>query len=91
MIKEFWIFEIKQLPNGEYEHTDPKYAFDADPDMALVKAKAIFHGLFANEGELNLRQHTAIIVDDKGNLIDKECIVHTAYTTAEEPTEEPGE
>lgn len=87
-MKQFWIIEVKQLPSGEYEHT-VRWAFDADADTALVKAKAVFHGIFSAEDELNLRQHTAVIIDAEGNEIDRECIVHSTYTVAvEEPTEE---
>lgn len=87
MIKQFWILEIKQFADGSYEH-ETRWAFDADPDTAKVKAKAVFHGIFSAEDELNLRQHTAVIIDAEGNCIDRECIVHSSYTTAEEPTEE---
>ena len=88
-ITQFWIFEIIQHQSGEFEHY-VHFTFDANAQMALVKAQEKMHSLFAGESEKAYLIHNASIKDVHQNTIEKTEVIHPVTDpVAEEPTEEP--
>ena len=83
---QFYIIEIKQLPNGDYEH-NVYYAYDEDPVTARLKAESKYHEVLSQAAVSENLTHSAIV-------IDSECFPKLNYSyqhKAPAPTPEPDE
>ena len=88
---QYYIIEIQQLANGEYAHL-VHWAFDADPDVARLKAESKYHQILAAAAISETKKHSAIILSSEAFPIMNQCYKHNVITPAPEPEqEEPGE
>lgn len=88
---QFYIVEVKQLPSAEYEH-QVYWVWDADADVARLKAESKYHEVLAAAAISNTMSHAAILFSTEGFPLMHECYKHTVTVeTPEEPTEEPTE
>jgi len=95
---QFYIVEVKQLPSAEYEH-QVYWVFDADADVARLKAESKYHEVLAAAAISNTMSHAAILFSTEGFPLMNQCYKHTVTVetpaaepeTPEEPTEEPTE
>ena len=72
---QFYIIEIKQLENGEYEHL-VHYAFDSDPVKARFKAESKYHEIFSVGAVSETIKHSAIIISDEAFPVMNQCYKH---------------
>ena len=61
---QFYILEIKQLPDGEFEH-QIYYAWDEDPVQARLKAESRYHDILSAAAVSNNLTHGAVIIDSR--------------------------
>lgn len=102
---QFYIVEIKQLPDATYEH-NVFWEYDADADKARLKAESKYHEVLAAAAVSNTMSHAAILFSTEGFPLMNQCYKHQAVQQtpaadtgdepaeqeeAEEPTEEPTE
>lgn len=91
---QFYIVEVKQLPNAEYEH-QVYWVWDADADKARLKAESKYHEVLAAAAISNTLSHAAILFSTEGFPLVHQCYKHqvTVEQTPEPetPTEEPTE
>ena len=95
---QFYIVEVKQLPNAEYEH-QVYWVWDADADKARLKAESKYHEVLAAAAISNTMSHAAILFSTEGFPLVHQCYKHQPVVetpaaepeTPEEPTEEPTE
>ena len=95
---QFYIVEVKQLPSTEYEH-QVYWVWDADADVARLKAESKYHEVLAAAAISNTMSHAAILFSTEGFPLMNQCYKHTVTVetpaaepeTPEEPTEEPTE
>ena len=66
---QFFISEVRRLPNGEYENYT-HYAFDEDATVAQLKAESKYHDIMSkaadNVANGTLAMHSAILHSDEG-------------------------
>lgn len=74
---QFYIIEIRQLSNGEYEHT-VHYAWDENPDLARLKAESKYHEILATAAVSETQKHSAIIISDEAFPVVHQCYKHEA-------------
>lgn len=90
---QFYIVEVKQLPNGEYNH-DVFWVWDEDADKARLKAESKYHQILGEAAVSNTLSDAAILFSTEGFPIMNQCYKHTVVpetpATVEEP-EEPAE
>ena len=102
---QFYIVEVKQMPSAEYEH-QVYWVWDADADVARLKAESKYHEVLAAAAVSNTLSHAAILFSTEGFPLMNQCYKHQAVQqtpaadtgdepaepeTPEEPTEEPTE
>lgn len=61
---QYYIIEIREITEGEFEHF-VYYAFDADPTTALLKAESKYHEVLSSAAISTFLHHSAIIIDSK--------------------------
>ena len=83
MVTQFYIVEIKQYPNGEYEHT-VHYAWDEDPDVARLKGESKYHEVLATAAVSNTLMHSAIMFSTDGFPVHNQCYKHGIINNGEE-------
>ena len=74
-MSQFYIYEIKQLPNGEFED-DRAWAYDEDPDKARLKGESIFYDKLSKASVSNYAKHSVILVSDEGFPVMNKCYKH---------------
>ena len=66
---QFYIVEIKQLANGDYEH-NVFYEYDADADIAQLKAESKYHKVLGDAATSvaagTTKQYSAILFSTEG-------------------------
>ena len=72
---QYYIFEIKQLTNGEYEH-NVHYVWDADREQAFMKAQNKYHEILSTAALSNTKKHSAIIIDDSAAMVESRSFKH---------------
>lgn len=90
---QYYIVEIQQLPNGEYAHL-VHWAFDADPDVARLKAESKYHQILASAAISETKKHSAVILSDEAFPCMHQCYKHAISApepAEEEPEDEPAE
>lgn len=90
---QFYIIEIKQLSNGEYEH-EVSWAFDADADAARLKGESTYYDKLSKAAVSNYAQHSVTLISDEGFPVMNKCYKHNVQPEPEptpepEPVEEP--
>lgn len=86
---QFYIVEIQQYANGEFGHL-VHFAYDADPDIARLKAESKYHEVLAAAAISNTLSHAAILFSTEGFPIMHQCYKHEITPEIEpEVTEEP--
>lgn len=85
---QFYIVEVKEFFNGEFEH-QVYWVWDEDTDKARLKAEAKFHEVLAVAATSETRTHSAIMFSTEGFPLRNECYKHEEIP--EEPIEEPSE
>lgn len=83
---QFYIIEIKQLLNGEYEHA-VHYAWDEDANKARLKAESKYHEVLATGAVSETLKHSAIIISDEAFPVMNQCYYHEQEETPEEGQE----
>ena len=90
---QYYIFEIKQLKNGDFEH-NVYYAWDEDREKAFMKAQQKYHELLSTAAVSDTLKHSAIIIDSSAAMVENRSFVHVIEEPeadtehAAEPTEE---
>ena len=93
---QFYIVEVKQYPNGEYEHF-VNWVWDENPDIARLKAESKYHKILGEAAVSNTLTDSAILFSTEGFPIMNQCYHHTVQPEAapapepEEPEETPEE
>lgn len=72
---QFYIVEVKQLPNAEYEH-QVYWVWDADADKARLKAESKYHEVLAVAAISNTMSHAAILFSTEGFPLMNQCYKH---------------
>ena len=81
---QFYIVEIKQFPNGEYEH-QVHYAWDEDATKAQLKAESKYHEVLATAAVSNTKTHSAILFSTEGFPILNQCYKHDVPAPTPDP------
>lgn len=81
-ITQFYIVEIKQDAQGEYEHI-VHWAWDTDPDIARQKAESTYHSVLAAAAVSDTMSHAAILFSTDGFPILNQCYKHAAASAEE--------
>ena len=76
---KFLVTELQTFPNGSM--STPSYAYDD-----ILSAQAKFHSILAAAAKSSLPVHAAVILNNEGQQIDRNCFYHEV-----EPEEEPNE
>lgn len=79
---QYYIIEIKQLNNGEYEH-NVYYAWDADRETAFMKAQQKYHELLSTAAVSDTLKHSAIIIDSSAAMVESRSFKHDTEATEE--------
>ena len=79
---QFYIYEIKQLPNGEFED-NREWAYDEDPDKARLKGESIFYEKLSEASVSNYAKHSVILVSDEGFPVMNKCYKHEVQPESE--------
>lgn len=87
---QYYIVEIKQLQNGEYEHT-VHYAWDEDADKARLKAESKYHEVLASAAVSETAEHSAILISSEGFPVMHQCYKHEIPAETEPTPEETAE
>lgn len=72
---QYYIIEIKQLTNGEYEHY-VHYVWDEDREQAFMKAQNKYHEILSTAALSNTKKHSAIIIDDSAAMVESRSFKH---------------
>lgn len=80
---QYYIIEIKQLSNGEFEHY-VHYVYDEDREQAFMKAQAKYHEVLATAALSDTIKHSAIIIDDSAAMVESRSFRHVIEEAAEE-------
>lgn len=86
---QYYIFEIKQYTNGEYEH-NVYFAWDESRETAYMKAQQKYHEILSTAAVSDTLKHSAIIIDSSAAMVENRSFVHVVEEpeTVEEQTEE---
>lgn len=82
---QFYIVEVRQLQNGEYEHY-VHYAYDESADKAQRKAESKYYEVLAAAAVSNTLSHSAILFSTEGFPLMHQCYKHAVQP---EPTPTP--
>lgn len=82
-VTQYYIIEIKQLINEEYEH-QVYYAWDQDPKLALLKAESKYHEILSAAAVSTHLTHSC-------EILSTECVpvMFHSYKHPVEPEPEP--
>ncbi len=83
---QYYIVEIRQYQNGEFEHT-VHYAFHEDPTNARLNAESKYHTVLAAAAISDLPTHAAIMFTSSGQPVLHQCYTHAAVPEPEPETE----
>lgn len=83
---QFYILEIKQLNNGEFEH-NVYFAWDENPDKARLKAESKYHEVLSVGAVSDTLKHSAIVVSEDCFPVVNQCYNHVVVETQEEQSE----
>lgn len=86
MLTQFYIVEIKQYQNGEYEH-NVFFAWDENAGLARLKGESKFHEILAEAAISEMKTHSAIMFGTDGTPVMYHCYRHET----EEPEVVPDE
>lgn len=84
---QYYIFEIKLLASGEFEHT-VHWAYDADATQARLKAESKYHEILATAAVSEYASHSATLITSDGRAIMNQRYTHVISTPEPEPEEE---
>lgn len=79
---QYYIIEIKQLTNGEYEHY-VHYVWDEDREQAFMKAQNKYHEILSTAALSNTKKHSAIIIDDSAAMVESRSFKHDTEAAEE--------
>lgn len=65
MLHQFYVIEIKQYPNGEYEHS-LSWEYDEDNDLARRKAESKAYDLLKSAALSQTVTHSVTVLSDEG-------------------------
>lgn len=72
MLHQFYIVEIKQYPNGEYEHTI-NWEYDEDNDLARRKAESTAYDILSEAALSPTVTHSVTVLSDEGFVVLNKC------------------
>lgn len=84
-MNQYYILEIQQYVNGEYGHI-VHFAYDADPNLARLKAESKYHEVLSAAAISTLPSHAATLLTADGRAVMNQCYKHAIQ---EESTPEP--
>ena len=73
---QFYIIEIRQYANVEYEHL-VHYAYDENAQQAQLKAESRYHEILAAAAVSATACHAAILFTTEGFPLMHQCYKHT--------------
>ena len=85
---QFYIIEIKQLPNEEYEH-QVYYAWDEDAVKARLKGESKYYGILSAAAVSDNLIHSAIMFGTDGTPYLFHSFEHPVVQPEPEPTPDP--
>lgn len=81
MLHQFYVIEIKQYPNGEYEH-NLYWEYDEDQDLARRKAESKAYDLLRTAALSNTITHSVTVLSDDGFRGLGNCYHNVPHTEA---------
>ena len=87
MLTQFYVFEVKQYANGEYEH-QVYWVWDEDADIARLKGESKYHEILASAAVSNTLSHSAILFSAESKPIYNQCYKHEVTVEPETETTE---
>lgn len=73
MVSQYYIFEIKQYQNGDFEH-QVHYVWDEDPNLAELKAESKYHEILSAAAISDFVTHSCIVINT-----ESVPVMHQAY------------
>ena len=72
---QYYVIEIQKYRDGTYGHL-VHYVYDSDETTAFLKGESKYYQILAAAAVSDLPQHSAILIDTKGNPIYHKCYEH---------------
>lgn len=88
MVSQYYIFEIKQYQNGDYEH-QVHYVWDEDPNLAELKAESKYHEILSAAAVSNFITHSCIVINTESVPVMHQAYHHPLPEPEPEPEVEP--
>lgn len=80
---QFYIIEIKQFNNGEFEH-NVYYSWDENSQKARLKAESKYHEVLSVGAVSDTLKHSAIVVSEECFPVVNQCYNHVVETQEEQ-------
>lgn len=74
-MKQYYIFEIQQLQNGEYAHL-VHWEYDENPKTAQLKAESKYHTVLAAAAISDTLTHSATLLTGEGVPLAQQVYDH---------------
>lgn len=87
MVYQYYVVEIKRLPNGELEH-NVTWHWDADQDKARLKGESKWHEVMSAAAVSETLTHGAIMFSSEGFPCLNGCYHHDQPIQPEPEAEE---
>ena len=79
---QYYITEIRQLANGDFEH-QVHFAWDEDPVKARLKADSKYYELLSTAAVSNTKKHSAILFTEESVPLLWQCYTHELEEASE--------
>ena len=76
MIYQYYVVEVKRLPNGEFEH-NVFWLYDTDDEKARLKGESKYHEILSAAALSDNIEHSAILFSSKGVPMYFLCYEHS--------------
>lgn len=86
-MKQYYIYEIKQLANGEFED-NRSWAYDEDDTKARLKGESAYYAKLSEAAVSTYAKHSVILVSDEAFPIMYKSFKHEVEPESQPPEEE---
>lgn len=86
-MKQYYIYEIKQLANGEFED-NRSWAYDEDDTKARLKGESAYYAKLSEAAVSTYAKHSVILVSDEAFPIMYKSFKHEVEPEPQTPEEE---
>lgn len=86
-MKQYYIYEIKQLANGEFED-NRSWAYDEDDTKARLKGESAYYAKLSEAAVSTYAKHSVILVSDEAFPIMYKSFKHEVEPEPQPPEEE---